>query len=225
MILCDVLFHLTTPLVVDDAIHLDALLMAVHPQAVQTPEVLRRLRDGDLPDLPLPISRAAVGESWVYAASTIDLSPDARPFSGMYTKRTTVEDAKNLQKNIMVIGGVFKDKLAKANGYICPTVSFVVETPDVAALRELCARVQNIGRLRGQGYGQVFSFDIQPRQSHWHETLCRDGMAVRNLPACFFHEDASSQINARPPYWGMSRRELGAAPGDAVTLRDEVTLC
>lgn len=223
--LYDVLFHLSTPIVVDDAIHLDALLMAVHPQAMQTPDVLRHLRDGNLPELPLPISRAAVGESWVYAASTIDLPPDAQPFSGMYTKRTTVEDAKNLQKNIMTIGGVFKDRLAKANGYICPTVSFTAETTDVNALRELCARVPNIGRLRGQGYGQVFSFDIQPRQRHWHETLCRDGMAVRNLPACFFHEEATSQINARPPYWGMSRRELGAAPGDAVTLRDEVTLC
>ena len=223
--LYDVLFNLQTPLVVDDAIHLDALLMAVHPQASQTPEVLRRLRDGDLPDLPLPIARAAVGESWVYAASTIDLPPDARPFSSMYTKRTTVEDAKALQKNIMTIGGVFKDKLSKANGYVCPTVSFVVETPDVSALRDLCAIVTNIGRLRGMGYGQVFSFDIHPHKGHWHDTLCRDGMAVRNLPSCFFNEKASSQINSRPPYWGMTRREFGAAPGDTVTLRHEVTLC
>lgn len=223
--LCEVTFSLFTPLVVDDAIHLDALLMAVHPQASQTPEVLRRLRDGDLPDLPLPISRAAMGEAWVYAASTIDLHPDAQPFSGMYTKRTTVDDAKNLEKNIMVIGGIFKDKLSKANGYVSPMVSFVAETPDVSALRELCARVPHIGRLRGMGYGQVAGVDIRARFGHWHETLCRDGMAVRNLPACFFHEEAPSYINTHPPYWGMTRREPGAAPGDAVTLRDEVALC
>lgn len=223
--LCEVSFFLSTPLIVDDAIHLDALLMAVHPQARQTPEVMRLLHDGELPDLPLPISRAAVGEAWVYAASSIDLHPEAQPFSGMYTKRTTVDDAKNLENSIMVVGGIFKDKLAHANGYVSPTVSFVAETQDIASLRNLCARVHNIGRLRGQGYGHVTGFDIRPHSGHWHETLCRDGMAVRNLPACFFHEAAPSYINTHPPYWGMTRREFGAAPGDAVTLRDEVTLC
>ena len=111
--LCEITFYLSTPLVVDDAIHLDALLMAVHPQASQTPEVMRRLRDGDLPDLPLPISRAVVGEAWVYAASTIDLHPDAQSFSGTYTKRTTVDDAKNLEKSRNTPTGVGK------TGFFC----------------------------------------------------------------------------------------------------------
>lgn len=218
-------FTLVTPLIVTEPIHLDAILTAVHPESRQHPAVNCDLRDGCLPDLSLPLKKAQLGGKWVWAASTVSLEGEVKPYRGAHTKRKAREDLFQLEKNVMTIGGVFKDWIVEDLGYACSRVSFLAEPTSLTELLNLASRVGYIGKLGGMGYGQVTDFSVQEVPLPWRSALVQDGHAVRNLPHLFLENEAQSQIAIRPPYWAMGRRELGAAPGEQALLKSEVGLC
>lgn len=225
--LYEIRFRLSRPLIVDDPIHFDAVLTAVHPEAGGPVDTLRAIREKRLADLPLPIKKVRCDDDWIWAASTIDLSSDAVPFSGKYSKRKDMNDARWLEKNLMVIGGVFKDAVSDAAGYVCSAASFLAETDDVESLALMCGRVSHLGRLRGMGYGVVSGMEIaEAPEQDWRLTLVREGRAVRNLPESFVDGGCVAPVRIRPPYWGhLGMRQPGVTPGESITLRAEVSLC
>lgn len=220
-----VIFHLRTPLALTDPLHLDALLMAVHPQAKGVVDVNRDLTDSALVQLPLPLARVECGAQWLWCASSIDLDNDAKPFSGRYKKAISLDDGFYIRKNVMTIGGLHKDRISRIAGYVSKTASFLAASDDPAALAELCGQIKNLGKLRGMGYGQVVGVEIRPTKGGWRDALVRDGRALRNLPTCFVEEEATERIIVQPPYWGMYRREAGVSPGKPATLKKDVQLC
>lgn len=216
---------LVSPVIMQDPLHLDALLMAVHPEARSITEVNRNLRDGELVQLDLPIKKARCGDRWVWAASSVELADNAEPYTGTYKKAKDHEDAFYLTKNTMVIGGIHKNWVKRVSGFTTSSVTFYAATDDPDGVESLCRRVSSVGKLRGMGYGQITGFVISEAEGGWQDTLVRDGLAFRNMPACFCEEEATEDIIALPPYWGMYRREPGFAPGAMATLRPEVACC
>lgn len=219
-------FQMQTPLIISDALHLDALLMAVHPEAKDIIAVNRDLRDDALIQLPLPISKARIGDAWIWLASSIEFDSGVIPYKGVHTKRKSNEDVFYLEKNLMTIGGVFKDMMVNDFGYVASTAHFYAESSDRKQLASLCKRISYLGKNRGMGYGRVFSVRLSECSDMcWQDVLVRDGIALRNLPRDFLVNTAGSSIIANPPYWGMYRRGPGAAPGEAAVLKEGIQIC
>lgn len=198
--------------------------MAVHPDARSVVDVNRDLRDNRLRDLDLPIARACCGDAWIYAASAIELDDGARPYMCTYKKAKHCDDAFYLEKSVMTIGGLHKDWIKHGFGYVTPAVSFLAASDEPDVLHSFCMRVTSIGKLRGMGYGQIAGLDVRKIDGSWTRALVHEGRAMRNLPARFVTGEASEEIIARPPYWGMYRREPGVSPGKPAILNEGVKL-
>lgn len=221
-----VIFHMETPVIISEPLHLDALLTAVHPDAVLQPEVNLRLRDNKLDDLPLPLKTARRGEDWVWCASTCSLEGKVKPYKGTHTKRKSREDGFALKNNVMIIGGVFKDWITVDLGFIATQLSFLAEPDDMDDLASLCKRVTNIGKLRGMGYGKVSGCEITDWDGAWRDCLVSANVAMRDLPASFITNSQNPDlVNIRPPYWDMKRRVAGRSTGKTAKLEEDIRLC
>lgn len=220
-------FSMVTPIIISEPLHFDAVLTAVHPNALPQPWTNNRLREKDLPDLPLPLKKAVSGDDWVWCASTCSLDDEARPYSGTHTKRKSREDVFFLQKNVMVIGGVFKDWIISDQGFSTRSLSFLAEPTDMKELAWLCSRITHFGKLRGMGYGQVSGFRLEELGSKsWKDCLVQGIRAARDLPQSFIYGGFGwDYVNVHPPYWDMDRRVSGVATGNVMTLAPEVALC
>lgn len=222
--LVKVSFSLITPVIITDPLHLDALLMAVHPDAKNIVEVNRQIRDNTLKNLSLPLKKVCLEDSWIWASSTIDLE-NAKPFTGMYKKAKTRETSFYLTKSLMINGGMYKDNIVRIEGYTASNASFLAVTDDVSGLSDLCTKITHLGKLRGFGYGTVRSFSINKFDGDWHEILVKNNIALRNIPEFFCQNPVHSLINPLPPYWDIAHREKGAAPGEPVILKEDLQLC
>lgn len=217
-------FKMRTPVIITDPLHLDALLMAVHPDSKSYEEVKNDIRHGRLVQPELPIQKVFAGDQYVYAASTIDLL-GAEPYTGKHTKRKGGIDMFAYVSNIMTIGGMYKDNLVEDRGYIAKSASFLAVSLHKAQLLYLVQRVTHLGKNRGMGYGEVSDATVEKETGSFRDTLVKNERAIRNLPQAFFMNEAESSIIATPPYWGLWRREMGARPGDFVKLRKDLSLC
>lgn len=222
-----IIFNMTTPIIISEPLHLDAVLTAVHPDALPQPWTNNRLRDNNLPNLPLPLKKATVDDDWIWCASTCSLDGEVRPYAGMHTKRKSKEDIFALRKNVMVIGGVFKDWITSDRGFITSEISFLAESDDIKELAYLCSQITHFGKLRGMGYGQVKGFRIEELHGRkWEDCLIQDGRAARDIPQSFILGGFGWDfVNIHPPYWDMDRRVPGVATGNPMSLSKEVRLC
>lgn len=218
-------YSLNSPVIISEPLHFDALLTAVHPKARPVYDVNHDLLNGEIPSLKLPVQKVvAPSGDWVWGASTINLE-DATPYQSKHTKRKGGVDMFGYISNIMTIGGMYKDNFVEDRGYIAPRVSFLAASENASALLEMAKKVGNIGKLRGMGYGEVKSVQIETYEGDWRDILVKSGRAVRNLPQAFLENLVESVVNILPPYWGIERRKIGAKPGDPITLRRDLKLC
>lgn len=214
-----------TPLIISEPLHFDALLMAVHPDAKMVYAVNNELKEEELKQLDIPLQKIKhpCGD-WVWAASTIDLK-NPQPYSGKHTKRKSSIDMFNYVGNVMTNGGLYKDWVIDDRGYIAEEASFIAASGNKALLLYLAGRVRHIGKLRGMGYGEVKDVKMRQYDGSWTDILIKDSRAVRNIPESFLKNEGESSIITHPPYWGMYRREMGAKPGDYISLADGLQLC
>lgn len=220
-------FSLTTPIIISEPLHFDAVLTAVHPDALPQPYTNNRLREKDLPDISLPLRKAEAEGDWVWCASTCSLDGEVRPYAGTHTKRKAREDTFFFKGNVMVIGGVFKDWITADHGFVVSRLSFLAEPTDMKELAYLCSRVTHFGKLRGMGYGQVSGFRLEELHAHsWKECLAQGRRAARDLPQSFIYGKFGwDWVNTKPPYWDMDRRVAGVATGNTLELAEDVRLC
>lgn len=109
-----VVFEMASPVILTDPLHLDAVITAVHPDAVGTTLVRTMDAKGSIKGLPLPLERAGVHGQWVWCASAAYFPDTAKPFSGKYCRRKDEYDADWIGKNVMTIGGIYKNRVAAA---------------------------------------------------------------------------------------------------------------
>lgn len=215
-------FHMRTPVIVDDPIHFDAVIMAVHPEASPPDEVQGMVAKCELKSIQIPLSIAKCEHTFVYVSTVCNFSDDAMPYRDMYSKRKEMEDYNHLTKPVLWLGGVFKNHVNRAFGYQCKHVSFFFHSTKIDEVEALCKRVSHIGRLRGFGYGEVARYAISKKNMDWNECLIQKGHAVRNIPSQMIDGVSESLIQPLPPYWNMNGRIPGASPGKSVKLKKEV---
>lgn len=222
----EVVFRMKTPLAVSDPLHLDALLTAVHPDAVDATRLYALEAFGKkAPVLPLPLKKAETDGAWVWCSSAAFFSDAAVNFSDTYCRRLGVADAAWLKRNVLTIGGLFKDRVAKALGIVSPEVRFLAETSDMDALEALLAEISGLGKFRAFGYGETDGFSVEPSSRPWTDCLVQNGRAVRTIPVAMLKNRPESSVRALPPYWSLRDRCAGADPGDEAVLAEEVRLC
>ena len=220
-----VVFEMASPVILTDPLHLDAIITAVHPDAVDTTLVRTMDAKGSIKGLSLPLERAGLPASWVWCASAAYFPDTAKPFSGKYCRRKDEYDADWIGKNVLTIGGIYKNRVAAASGVATPEVCFLAVPTDTDELLALCRKVQGLGRLRASGYGMIRGVRLERVTRDWRDALVYAGKAMRTLPAEMLTSPAGKSVRIRPPYWARTDRVEGAEPGDEAVLSPEVGLC
>lgn len=220
-----VVFEMSSPVILTDPLHLDAIITAVHPDAVDTTLVRTMDAKGEIRGLPLPLERAGAGGTWVWCASAAYFPDTAKPFSGKYCRRKDEYDADWLGKNVMTIGGIYKNRVATVSGVAAPEVCFLAVPKDADQLLALCRKVQGLGRMRADGYGLVRDVRLERVTRDWRDALVYGGQAMRTLPAEMLASEVRKPVRIHPPYWAGSGRAKGAEPGDEAILSQEAALC
>ena len=220
-----VVFEMTSPVILTDPLHLDAVITAVHPDAVDTTLVRTMDAKGSIKGLPLPLERAGAHGQWVWAASAAYFPDTAKPFSGKYCRRKDEYDADWLGKNVMTIGGIYKNRVASVSGVATPEVCFLAVPKDEGQLLALCRRARGLGRLHASGYGLIRDVRLERVTRDWRDALVYAGQAMRTLPCEMLASDCHKSIRPQPPYWAKTGRTDGAEPGDEAVLSPETALC
>jgi len=211
---------LAAPIVADEEIHLDALLIAARPGPGTRPTRSTPVAEITYP--PLPIGRIAAHGAWTYACSTWQLPQEARGGREHLTKRRDAADVDNSAK-------AFTPNSGRGRNYLLPLPT--IETPAVwwtvvgrrGPLKKLLRYVPAIGSKRRHGYGRVLRWDVELSDA---DPLCAfvfTGRANRWLPASWVVY-ASSVDNGPviPPYWHPGLCVDRVRPGQLVTLHSEV---
>lgn len=220
-----VVFEMASPLVISDPLHLDAIIMAVHPEAAETALVRTMDANEKFTPIQLPLERAGIDGDWVWCASAAFFPDTAKPYSGKYCRHKDALDGDWLKKNVMTVGGLYKIRVAGITGITTPEVCFLAATEQQEELLALCERVRGLGRLRNHGYGMIKKVRLEPVTRDWRDVLVYGGEAMRTLPHSFVTNPCHQQIRTQPPYWARTDRMKGVEPGDTAKLSSEVALC
>jgi len=197
----EVVARLGTPVVVTDALHLDGILAAAHPDCVgghltrtcDASEIIR-------PRLPI-VARSAYGEE-VYLCSAEEWPADARRRSGHLTKRRDGEDLDHLTLPVQTASGPGRDVMLRHPVVEAPWMRWIA-VGSVQGIRKLLRRAEAVGSLRRHGYGMVLAWEVRKQDGVAPiEVLIAAGAARRHLPAAWCDAPKIVDVGAiRPPYW------------------------
>lgn len=157
-------------------------------------------RDDAPDDIPLPLARWTIGDTWGWRASA--LLPDGPSFEGIqyWRKRLRQGRLELSAGSPNTTNGPWRDwnmplpllLVARMVGYA------VGEAGKIR--RELRRSIKALGKKRAHGRGAVVGIDVDEIDEDW--SLCRDGIAQRWLPQA----DGSRLVRPRPPYWNIVGR-------------------
>jgi hypothetical protein len=193
----------TTP-----CVHLDALLAFVALHAMRYP-------GHDLPwapvvgdemlEIPLPLAQHHSG---VYQCSMLWPETGPRASAAGFIQRPTTEHMHLVAaRSVPVLHGVTRQRRKLVELWpVRSLIAYAVGRPD--QIRRLLRRVPSVGHRRGQGYGRVVGWVVEPcdQPDAWASW---DGVARRPIPA------AGGMVQGvRPPYWFRDWWEPAVTPGD-----------
>lgn len=221
MALLRVVARLGSPVVLREALHLDAILAAVHPSCVGG--LLHRGSDASeivVPPLPLATLRAC--GVVVHMASADQWPPEVRRRSGYLSRRRDGDDLDHLTRPVQTASGPDRDVLLRFPSITAPTVSWLA-VGDRRGVQELLRRVGAVGALRRHGYGAVLEWTVREEEGDPASVLVASGVAQRHLPAEWCEEPESVVLGAwRLPYWHASVVGPRVSRGTPTGLRAEV---
>ena len=221
--------QLQTPVAipVHGSLHLDGLLMAVHPDAHKIDNPSKAMPLSELMALPLPLVRfnhAGIGD--VALCSAMQVSEDARVEVEPWTKRRDGYDALVAAKPYTTHVGPSKDRFQKATLVVAREVWWWA-VGDRKGVARLVRRVKHVGRLRKMGHGRVRSWTVERAEGvDPLEVLVasEDGTANRTLPPEWlsYWSSLQSRLAVAPPYWHPDRLGEAVPEGAWVELKPEV---
>lgn len=197
--------RLGAPVALREALHLDGILAAAHPDTVGGH--LHRASDAvevRRPRLPV-LSKRIRGEE-CHLASAEEWPEGASRRSGHLTSRRDGEDLDHLTRPIQTASGPERDVMLRFPVVEAPTVSWWC-VGDRQGVGKLLRRVEAVGALRRHGYGTVLSWDVERVNGTMEpvEVVLHGGVARRHLPASWCDGAESIDVGAtRVPYWHSS---------------------
>lgn len=212
-------FKVTTPVITQTNIHLDALFSFVSPASHNKEYEITKWTDPKLiKQLPLPIDAVKLGSEFIFCCSAADFGNNAQFTCENATKRRDGEDFMYFHKNLTPRSGIEKDVMMKLYGVVCESVKFRVSSSNLASLERYARRVKNIGSMGKQGYGEVSGFYIRELIDDWKTCVVLGGKAIRNIPQVFLKNEVKSYDCCRCPYWLPGAKEKCASVGDLAVL-------
>lgn len=201
-------FMLSSPIILTDDLHFDAVLLAVATQqgipfetAIRDlpmvrqdgiPRCSRMLWDG----LPKKLSVEIIRNIW----TTRELDGHA-----YHTEKGFLSSHRKAYKAVMDM------HIAQQ----LPVVRFVVETTHAEKLQEWVRSITALGKWARKGYGRIAAFSLResPDADPW---ILPSGYPARTLPVTLWNQysgngpHALKMAVANAPYWGKERAQLCA---------------
>lgn len=218
-----------TPIAINSPLHLDALLVAIHPSMhnKQAKPTRYDLDNSAIEMPPLPLcsirSRPEKPYEWVWATTAMEFPKTARLESDVIVKRWTAEDIEQFRLVLATATGALRNRFVKFPIIVTDEAYFYCTTDDVKELARLLRRVRSLGGLRKSGFGLIDGWEIEEIDMPWQEILVKDGIARRRIPASF-GDGRPISLSVKPPYWHKSTITLGYDVGDSVKLNEGLVI-
>lgn len=215
--------EMSTAVITDDEIHLDALLLAAVPKR-GGPAIKRHTRPGEIPEARIPVMRVAIGEHRIPLATAAE--PE-RIFGSEVVHKVRGPDAIDpayWSEKVSVATGASRRLLLTGQALLVGRLAWLVTTGlTPSKMRRLLARgVPSIGKWRKDGWGRVRSWSAEladePALRCW---VSGGGLAARHLPAAACASSAEEDRGpVCPPYWLSANRVPRVPAGSECQLSD-----
>ncbi len=218
-------FKILTPIITTTDIHLDAVFSAISPSGHNKDYVItRHTPSRSIKQLNIPIDCAKINNRFIFCCSVANFH-NAETICDTACKRKSGEDVLYYHKNITRKTGIEKDSMIKLYGVSCDCVSFLLSSSNKSSVIRYAKRVNSIGGMRKQGYGQVTDFKLTERPDlSWKDCIVSNGKAIRNIPSIFIDGPCHSKSRCLCPYFLLDGKEPCATVGDFVKIKDDVFL-
>ncbi|MCX8016469.1 MAG: hypothetical protein N2690_01005 [Rhodocyclaceae bacterium] len=187
-----------------EPIHLDAIVSwTLAPFYAK-----RHLSRDDVPhDIPLPLVRRNVGDTWVWSASALVPDGPTAETVTYWRKRLRQSRIELTSGSPNLQNGTYRDWQMPMPLLLCHRmVAYAVGNR--RELLKLLRRVPALGKKRAYGYGRIVGIDIERIDAD--HSLVMNGRAMRWMP----DQRGTRLVRPRPPYWNPNGRvpclEVGA---------------
>lgn len=195
--------------------HLDALLAwclsPIHRHC-HTP-----LQRDDLPEeVPLPLRRLDIGETWIYRASALFPQGEQADALMYWRKRFRQQVVHWTTGSPNLQNGPYRD-------YNMPVPLLLIHhmiawgDGNAKEARKLLKQIKHLGKKRAYGKGQVVGLEVEACDVQ--SVITHDNHALRWLP----NPEGTRLVRPRPPYWNAVGRIMCCEIGDTWTRSDKTT--
>jgi hypothetical protein len=225
MALLKVTARMEAPVVLRDALHLDALLESAHPHSSRV-RLTRRTPLDQLPRIPIPVLH------WdgVALCSAAQLPDGAQRGTEYITARPDGVDLGRMAGKVNRKSGPGKDQMIRLPLVYTPELVWYTwssrgkdsDRSPRRAVRGLVRRLKVLGSHRRGGYGRVGAWVVEHMPGGTPMDAVHSGSrALRHLPARWCEWAArESPVACSGPYWHPGRREQGVPEGTPCTLAE-----
>ena len=216
----EVTAQLDGPVMADQHVHLDGLLLWSAAQDLGLPVPLRGTALADLPEITIPVEAETRAGLTIYLSSAWVLPDDVGAYRHDWTRRRDAGDVERLARTFVPACGPGRDLHRHGYGVAATSVRWHVATNDAAELERLLQRVRYLGRLRSHGCGAVSSWTVTPTGLPRAHALVGGGRAARALPVAWLRQwdGPTHRLAYAPPYWHPERHVECVVPGTPIEL-------
>ena len=205
-------FTLSTDLVINQPIHLDALLVYFLNEAGEDHGTYK---DSIIENWPLPLRKLQIGGKWFWDCSDSIVIEHKRALDTI-KRKFTIDDLP--MKSVNVAGLKYGSKITTFERIQTECIRFFAYG-NLCALKPIIGRIRSIGMLRAHGFGVVKGFEIKPIDMDFCCWDRQQQILLRNIPLSGdpfeFLLDRNVTIKQgryRPPYYDRSKRDENIVP-------------
>lgn len=166
-------------------------------------------RDEEPFDIPLPLQRWRIGDTWGWHASALFPDGDTLESLTFWRKRMRQNRIEITEGSPNLTNGIYRDWNMPLPLLLCRSMVAYAVGDRTNVRRELVRSIRWLGKKRAHGRGRVISIDVERIEQDY--SLIKDGVSTRWMPS----GDGARLVRPRPPYWNNCGRvrccEIGAA--------------
>jgi len=215
--------HLSTPIAARQPVQLDAILIQAHPD-VGGNQISRATPESEIIEPGIGVHRLRVFGEHVFLASEWIVPEKAQRGLEHIVKRKDSQDLDALASNWQGNLGPGKNRCVPMPLIQTDAVAWIV-VGQGHGIRSLLHHIHHVGGVRGQGYGVVREWVVEPLRDVPVERvlITADGRAARHLPAVWVEPGPPLDAGAwLPPYWHPARIKDRIRAGTPCVLRPQV---
>lgn len=163
-------------------------------------------------DIPLPIKKWYIADSWGWRASA--LFPDDASIDSMqyFRKRFRQSRVELTEGSPNLTNGPYREWNMPLPLLLVLRMTAYVFGDRKQIKRTLNRDIKYLGKKRAHGHGAVVSVEVEEIAEDY--SLVKDGCATRWIP----FESGGRLVRPRPPYWNLIDRVKCCEIGDAISI-------